>query len=137
MDHSAKRLHDPCSTLSGFCFGAKYKEQHEVVECKRQGYLRVIAWCRMVDGEMLAVKWMVDENGRPHSMTSQRFQEMLQQHVWPEGRDQSSQQNYWFLQDGATSLTTEVNINFLIKKGHLPLNAVGAQLAIKSGSQSS
>ena len=109
-----------------------------MVECKRQGDSRVMAWCGMVDGRMLAVKWMVDENGRPHSVTSQCYQEMLQQHVWPEGRNQSSRQNCWFLQDVATSLTTELNINILIKKGHLLLNAVGAQLAtIKSGSQSS
>ena len=116
MYHSAKRLHDPCSTLSGVCFGAKYNERHEVVECTRQGDLRVMAWCGMVDGKMLVLKWMVDENGRPRSVTSQCYQEMLQQHVWPEGRNQSSQQNCWFLQDGATSLTTKLNINFLIKK---------------------
>ena len=70
----------------------------------------------MVDERILEVRWMVGENGRPQSVTSQRYQEMLQQHVWPEVRNQSSQQNYWFLQDGATSHTPELNINFLIKK---------------------
>ena len=49
-----------------------------------QGDSKVMAWCGMVDGRMLAVGWMVDENGMPHSVTSQRYQEMLQQHVWPE-----------------------------------------------------
>ena len=48
---------------------------------KRQGDSKVMAWCGMVDERMLTVRWMVDENGRPHSVTSQ---EMLQQHVWPE-----------------------------------------------------
>ena len=74
-----------------------------------------MAWCGMVDGRMLTVRWMVDENGRPHSVTSQRYQEMLQQHVWPEVWNRSSRQNYWFMQDGATSHTTNININFLIK----------------------
>ena len=118
MDHSAKRLH-PCSTLLGFCKGVCQLEElpwYEEVECKRQGDSKVMAWCRMVDGRMLAVGWMVDENGRPHSVTSQRYQEMLQQHVWPEAWNQSSRQNYWFMQDGATSHKTELNINFLIKK---------------------
>ena len=62
------------------------------------------------------MKWKVDENGRPYSVTSQRYQEMLQQHVWPEVWNQSKRQNYWFMQDGATSHTTSLNINFLIKK---------------------
>ena len=60
---------------------------HEEVECKRQGDSKVMAWCGMVDGRMLVVWWMVDENGRPQSVTSLRYQEMLQQHVWPEVRN--------------------------------------------------
>ena len=46
---------------------------HAVVKCKRQGDSKVMACCGMVDGLMLAVKWVVDENGRPHSVTSQRY----------------------------------------------------------------
>ena len=59
---------------------------------------------------------MVGENGRPQSVTSQRYQEMLQQHVWPEVWNRSSRQNYWFMQDEATSHMTNVNIKFLIRK---------------------
>ena len=75
-----------------------------------------MAWCKMVDGKMLAVGWMVDENGRPYSVTSQRYQVMLQRHFWPEVWNRSSRQNYWFMQDRATSHMTSLNINFLIKK---------------------
>ena len=63
---------------------ANWKNSHEEVECMGQGDSKVMAWCGMVDGRMLAVGWMVDENGMPHSVTSQQYQEMLQQHVWPE-----------------------------------------------------
>ena len=59
-----------------------------------QGDSKVMAWCGMVDGRMLAVGWMVDENGMPHSVTSQQYQEMLQQHVWPEVWYQSRNRNY-------------------------------------------
>ena len=59
---------------------------------------------------------MVDENGRPQSVNSERYQEMLTQHVWPEVRNLSSRRSYWFMQDGATSHTTNLNINFLIDK---------------------
>ena len=43
-----------------------------------QGDLNVMALCGMVDGRMRTVKWMVDDNGRPHSVTLQRYQEMQQ-----------------------------------------------------------
>ena len=32
-----------------------------------QGDSKVMAWCGMVDGRMLGVRWMADENVRPHS----------------------------------------------------------------------
>ena len=57
--------------------GAKHQEQrylgawhpHEEVECKRQGDSKLMAWCGVVDGRMLVVRWMVDEDGRPQSVT--------------------------------------------------------------------
>ena len=109
MDHSAKRLHDPRAFVLHLALNTKNImiwapwNPLEEVECMSQGDLKVMAFCGMVDGRMLTVKWMVDDNGRPHSMTLQRYQEMLQQHVWPEVRNQSSRRNYWFWQDGATS----------------------------------
>ena len=57
---------------------------HEEFECKRQGDSKLLAWYGVVDGRMLVVRWMVDEGGRPQSVTSQRYQEMLQSQVWPE-----------------------------------------------------
>ena len=62
------------------------------------------------------MRWMVDEDGRPQSVTSQRYQEMLQSQVWPEVRNRSSRRQYWFMQDGATSHTTNLNLNFLTEK---------------------
>ena len=35
----------------------------EEVECRRQGDTKVMAWCAMVEGRMLRVRWMVDEQG--------------------------------------------------------------------------
>ena len=66
--------------------GAQCKERPDVgtmgsqeeVECKRQGDWKLMAWCGLVDGKMLEVRWMVDENGRSQSVTSERYQEMLQ-----------------------------------------------------------
>ena len=64
--------------------GAQCKERPDAgamgsqdeVECKRQGDLKVMAWWGLVDGRMLEVRWMVDENGRPQSVTLQRYQDM-------------------------------------------------------------
>ena len=112
---------------------------HEEVECKRQGDLKVMAWCGMVDGRMLAVGWMVDENGRSLSVTSSgdgataclaRSLEPIQalkllvharrsniSHDRPQ-HQLSHQKDLW--------------------KGHLPSIALGAQLAtIHFGSLSS
>ena len=87
----------------------------EEVECRRQGDSKVMAWCGMVDGRMLRVRWMVDEAGRPVSVNGDRYQSLLQD-VWPEVRHQSSRRRYWVMQDGATSHTTAVNLNFLLDK---------------------
>ena len=57
---------------------------HEEVEFKRQGDSKVMALCGLVHGRMMEVRWKVDENGRPQLVTSQRYQEISQQHVWPE-----------------------------------------------------
>ena len=62
---------------------------------------------------MLEVRWVVDDYGRPQLVTSQRYQEMLQKQV--EVQNLSSSRNYWFMQDGVTSQTTDLKINFLIK----------------------
>ena len=86
------------------------------VECKRQGDTKLMAWCGVVDGQMLSVRWMVDDVGRPTSVTSERYQALLKDDVWPEVRNASSRRRYWFMQDGATSHTTNLNVNFLLEK---------------------
>ena len=53
-------------------------DPHDEVACKRQGHLKVMAWRGLIDGRMMEVRWMVDKNGRPQPVTSQRHQEMLQ-----------------------------------------------------------
>ena len=58
-------------------------------------------------------KETVSEIGRPQSVNSERYQEMLKDRVWPEIKYRSSQREYWFMQDGATSHTTN-DINFLV-----------------------
>ena len=45
---------------------------------QRQGDSKVRAWCGFVDGRLQEVRWMVHKNGRPQSVTSERYQEMLQ-----------------------------------------------------------
>ena len=45
---------------------------NEEVECKRQGDLKVMAWCGLVNRRMVEVKWLVDKNGRPQLVTSER-----------------------------------------------------------------
>ena len=50
----------------------------------RQGDLKVMAWCGLVDGKMLELRWILEEKGRPLSVTSQQYQEILQKQVWPE-----------------------------------------------------
>ena len=91
-----------------------YREWH--VKCKREGDSKLMAWCGVVDGRMLVVRWMVDEDGRPQSVTSQRYQEVQQSQVWPEVRNRSSRRQYWFRQDGATSHSTNLNLNFWTEK---------------------
>ena len=78
--------------------------------------MQKVEWCEVVDTKMLAVRWMVDEDGRPQSVTSQRYQEMLQSQVWPEVQNRSRRRQFWFMQDGATSHTTNLNLNFLVEK---------------------
>ena len=112
MDYSAKRLHYPCSTLSGFVKEfADWKNSHEEVECKRQGDLKVMAWCGMVDGRMLVVRWVVDENSRPHSGIRRCCNSMF-------GRRSGADPAVKITGSckTATSDTTKLNINFLIKK---------------------
>ena len=84
-------------------------------ECKRQGDSKVMAWCGMVDGKMLKVRWMVDEAGRPATVNSARYGELLQE-VWKEVRHRSSRRRFHWMQDGATSHVTNVNLNFLLEK---------------------
>ena len=57
---------------------------HEEVECKRQGDLKVMAWCGLVDGKRLEVRWMVEGKGRLQLVTSQQYQDMPQKQVWPD-----------------------------------------------------
>ena len=61
----------------------------------------------MVDERILEVRWMVGENGRPQSMTLQRYQRGLA------GSPVLIKLSK-FMQDGATSHTTDLNSNFLI-----------------------
>ena len=68
---------------------------HEEVKWKRQGYLKVMARCWLLNRRMLELRWMVDDNGRPQLVTSQRYQEMLQKQVLPEVQTWSSPWNYW------------------------------------------
>ena len=42
----------------------------------RRGDSKAMAWCGLVDGRIVEVRWIVDKNGRP-----QQYQEMLQQCV--------------------------------------------------------
>ena len=87
----------------------------EEVECKRQGDTKVMAWCAMVDGRMLKVRWMVDEEGRSASVNGDRYQSLLQD-VWTEVRFRSSQRLFWVMQDGARPHTTDINLNLLRDK---------------------
>ena len=48
----------------------------EKVKCKRQGDWKLMAWCGLVDGKMLEVRWMVDKNGRPQTVTLWQYQDM-------------------------------------------------------------
>ena len=65
------------SEMACAAWGAQCKERPDAgamgsqdeVECKRQGDLKVMAWWGLVDGRMLEVRWMVDENGRPQSVS--------------------------------------------------------------------
>ena len=56
----------------------------ERIECKRQGDLKVMAWCGLVDGKRLEVRWMVEGKGRLQLVTSQQYQDMLQKQAWPD-----------------------------------------------------
>ena len=74
---------------------------------ERQGDSKVMAWRGLIDGIMLEVRWMVDEKGRPRSVTSRRYQEMLQQHIWPEVQNRSSRRNYWFMKKEKGNVPTD------------------------------
>ena len=106
-------LHPAPNTQNDIIWAPWHPE--EEVECRRQGDSKVMAWCGMVDGRMLQVRWMVDEAGRPASVNGDRYQALLQE-VWPEVRFLSNLREYWAMQDGATSHTTAVNLAFLLDK---------------------
>ena len=113
---AAESFHQRVCRLKGF--GVPWNPEEEV-ECKRQGDSKVMVWWAVVDGKMLAVQWMVDENGRPESVNSERYQDMLKDRIWPEVRYRSSWHKCLFMQDGATSHTTNAiiaNTNFLAEK---------------------
>ena len=75
-----------------------------------------MAWVALVDGRALAVRWMVDERGRPTSVTSDRYLAMVRDSVWPEVRYASSRRKYWWQQDSATSHTTNNVLDFVKEK---------------------
>ena len=94
---------------------APWHPEEEVV-CKYQGDSKVMAWCGLVDGKALEVRWMVDADGRPASVTSERYLAMIREEVWPEVRFRSSRRLFWWQQDGATSHTANVVLDFVKEK---------------------
>ena len=88
----------------------------EEVVCNFQGDNKVMAWAALVNGKALEVRWMVDEDGRPQSVTAASYLNMMKNHVWPEVRASAGQLKLWMQQDGATSHTAEDVIEFLMDK---------------------
>ena len=107
-------LHPSPNSKNDVSWAPWHPENEEA--CRRQGDTKVMAWVGLVDGKGLVVRWMVDEAGRPVSVTSDRYLAMLRDLVWPEVRHRSSRRLFWWQQDGATSHCTDVVLNFLEEK---------------------
>ena len=84
--------------------------------CRFQGDSKVMAWVAIVDGRVLEVRWMVDEEGRNVSVNGERYCSMIADHVWPEVRGRARRNQYWWQQDGATSHMTKDVLEFLLDK---------------------
>ena len=90
----------------------------ETEDCHYQGDTKVMAWAAVVDGGALQIRWMIDEDGRPVMVNSDRYLEMLRGRVWPEVRGRAAQRRWWWMQDGATPHTTDNVLDFLNEKFH-------------------
>ena len=77
------------------------------VACKEQGMAKAMCWVGMVDGEIIGPIWVEG------SMDQYVYQEMLEDHVLPAI---SNKRGLWFMQDGATCHTSNMNLEFL--RGH-------------------
>ena len=75
-----------------------------------------MSWAALVNGKALEIRWMIDDAGHPASVNAERYLKMIQQKVWPEIRHRAAQHQYWFQQDGATSHTANIVVNFLKTK---------------------
>ena len=80
---------------------------HRLVQCKKQGGKKVMAW---VDGMVLPVYWFEG------SVDGAKYLEMLETHVWPAIKYRATRRGYWMQQDGASPHVTGPVMDFLREK---------------------
>ena len=74
------------------------------VPCPDQSMAKVMCWVGMVDGLIICPIWVEG------SMDQYVYQEMIEEHVLPEIRNK---RGLWWMQDGATCHTSNMNLEFL------------------------
>ena len=81
--------------------------------CRFQGDNKIMCWAGIVNGKTLEFLWRVDDEGRPETVTSARYLDMLKTQVWPEIRAYVTRQQWWWQQDGARRHTTDEVLDFV------------------------
>ena len=85
---------------------------HECVETKEQGGKKAMCWVGLVEGKVLGPVWFEG------NMTGEVYREEVLEFVWNKVKGVATRKGYWFMQDGASSHTTNDNMRFLHSKFH-------------------
>ena len=63
---------------------------HNLVQCKKQGRKKVMAWSKMVDGKILPVFWFEG------SVNGEVYLDMIKRTIWPSIKARSTRRRYWW-----------------------------------------
>ena len=83
---------------------------HELVETKDQGGKKAMCWVGLVEGKVIGPVWFEG------NMNGEVYKVGVLDHVWNKVKGQATRKGYYFMQDGASSHTTNANLEFLLSK---------------------
>lgn len=83
---------------------------HTIIECKSQHQQKAMCWTGLYDGKVLGPFWIEG------TMDQYVYRSLLEDMVWPLLKGVATRKQLFFMQDGATCHTTQLNLEFLLSK---------------------